>query len=46
MPLSLQPPVSTYFEASNEHDADAVAALFVEGPGAWVHDERQDHGGR
>jgi len=46
MTISLSPPVSTYFEASNAHDADAVAALFVEGPEARVHDERQDHRGR
>ena len=44
MPISLQPPVSTYFEASNAHDPDAVAALFTDD--ARVHDERQDHRGR
>ncbi|MCL6697575.1 nuclear transport factor 2 family protein [Sphingomonas sp. NSE70-1] len=43
MPPELQPPVSTYFEASNAHDAEAVASLFT--PDGWVHDERQDHRG-
>jgi ketosteroid isomerase-like protein len=44
MPLDLKPPVSVYFEASNAHDADAVAVLF--GETALVHDESQDHRGR
>src|SRR4051812_7547079 len=40
----LQPPLSRYFEASNAHDADAVASLFADD--ALVHDENADHRGR
>lgn len=44
MPTDLQPPISTYFDAKNAHDADRVAALFTED--GRVHDERHDHQGR
>jgi ketosteroid isomerase-like protein len=44
MPRDLRPPLSSYFDASNAHDADAVAALF--GETALVHDESADHRGR
>jgi len=44
MAHDLAPPLSTYFDASNAHDADAVAALFADG--ALVHDEDADHRGR
>lgn len=44
MPIELKPPLSTYYEASNAHDADKVAALF--GETALVHDENADHRGR
>jgi ketosteroid isomerase-like protein len=44
MPIDLHPPISTYFEARNAHDAAATAALFTED--GRVHDERQDHRGR
>jgi hypothetical protein len=44
MPIELKPPLSTYFEASNAHDADKVAALF--GETGLVHDEDADHRGR
>jgi ketosteroid isomerase-like protein len=44
MPLDLKPPISTYFDAKNAHDADRVAALFTED--GRVHDERHDHRGR
>jgi ketosteroid isomerase-like protein len=44
MPIELRPPLSTYFEAANAHDAAAVAALF--GEDALVHDENADHRGR
>lgn len=44
MPIELKPPLSTYFEAANEHDSAAVAALF--GENALVHDENEDHRGR
>ena len=44
MPVELQPPISTYFEARNAHDAAATAALFTED--GRVHDERNDHRGR
>ena len=44
MPIELKPPLSTYFEAANSHDAAAVAALF--GEDALVHDEKADHRGR
>lgn len=43
MSVELKPPVSRYFEATNSHRADAVAALFSnEG---LVHDEGTDHRG-
>src|SRR5258705_5267393 len=44
MPIELKPPLSAYYEASNAHDADKVAALF--GETALVHDEKADHRGR
>jgi ketosteroid isomerase-like protein len=44
MPVELKPPLSTYYEASNAHNADEVAALF--GETALVHDENSDHRGR
>jgi ketosteroid isomerase-like protein len=44
MPIEIKPPLSTYFEAANAHDAAAVAALF--GEEALVHDENADHRGR
>ena len=44
MPTSLQPPISTYFEARNAHEAPRTAALFTED--GRVHDERHDHRGR
>ena len=44
MSLDLQPPISTYFEARNAHDAARTAALFTED--GRVHDERNDHRGR
>lgn len=44
MPIELKPPLSTYYEASNAHDADKVAALF--GETALVRDENADHRGR
>jgi hypothetical protein len=44
MPIEIKPPLSTFYEASNAHDADAVAALF--GETALVHDENADHRGR
>jgi ketosteroid isomerase-like protein len=40
----LEPPLSSYFESTNAHDASAVADLF--GETALVHDEGQDHLGR
>ena len=43
MPIDLRPPISTYFDAKNAHDADRVAALFTED--GRVHDERHDHRG-
>ena len=44
MAIDLKPPLSTYFEATNAHDAETVAALF--GETALVHDENSDHFGR
>jgi hypothetical protein len=44
IPIELKPPLSTYYEASNAHDADKVAALF--GETALVQDENADHRGR
>ncbi len=44
MPIDLNPPLSTYFDAANAHDAEKVAALF--GETALVHDENADHRGR
>ena len=44
MPLDLKPPVSTYFELRNAHDAASTAALFTED--GRVHDERHDYRGR
>jgi ketosteroid isomerase-like protein len=44
MASDLKPPLSTYFAASNAHDADSVAALFADD--ALVHDENADHRGR
>ena len=44
MTADLNPPLSIYFDATNAHEATAVAALF--GETARVHDEGQDHRGR
>jgi uncharacterized protein (TIGR02246 family) len=44
MLLDLDAPILTYFEATNAHQADAVAALFASD--ALVHDEGADHRGR
>jgi hypothetical protein len=44
VPIELKPPLSTYFEATNAHEATVVAALF--GETALVHDENEDHRGR
>jgi ketosteroid isomerase-like protein len=44
MRLDLTPPITTYFETENAHDADAVAALSTED--GRVHDERHDYRGR
>jgi uncharacterized protein (TIGR02246 family) len=44
MTAELDPPLSSYFDATNAHDANGVAALF--GETAHVHDEGQDHRGR
>ena len=44
MAQDLTPPLSSYFEATNAHDAEAVASLF--GETALVHDENADHRGR
>ena len=44
MTIDLRPPLSSYFDATNAHDASEVAALF--GETARVHDEGQEHQGR
>ena len=44
MLLDLDRPILTYFEATNAHQADAVAALFT--ADGLVHDESADHRGR
>ena len=44
MLLDLDAPIRSYFEATNAHQADAVAALFTSD--ALVHDEAADHRGR
>ena len=44
MTAELKPPLSSYFDATNAHDASGVAALF--GETARVHDEGLDHQGR
>jgi len=44
MTAELTPPLSSYFDATNSHDASAVAGLF--GETAVVHDEGQDHCGQ
>jgi uncharacterized protein (TIGR02246 family) len=44
MLLDLDAPILTYFEATNAHQAEVVAALFT-GDGL-VHDESADHRGR
>jgi len=44
MPLDLNAPILTYFEATNAHQADAVAALFTSD--GLIHDEGGDHRGR
>ena len=43
MLAELAPPLSSYFEATNAHDARTVAGLF--GETAVVHDEGHDHCG-
>jgi ketosteroid isomerase-like protein len=40
----LPPAVQAYFDATNAHDAAAIAACFT--PDGWVHDEGSDHRGR
>jgi ketosteroid isomerase-like protein len=44
MLLDLDAPILTYFELSNAHQAEGVAALFADD--ALVHDENADHRGR
>ena len=44
MLIDVKPPLLRFFEATNAHDADTVAALFTDD--ALVHDERTDHRGR
>ena len=44
MSLELANPIAAFFEATNRHDADAVAECFTEH--GVVHDENADHGGR
>jgi ketosteroid isomerase-like protein len=44
MLLDLDAPILTYFEATNAHQAEAVAALFT--ADGLVHDEALDHRGR
>lgn len=44
MSLNLPPPLAEYFEASNAHNSDALAACFA--PDATVHDEGKDMRGR
>lgn len=44
MLLDLDAPILTYFEATNAHQADTVAALFASD--GLVHDEGADHRGR
>jgi|SRR6185369_14749891 hypothetical protein len=41
MTLNLAAPISAFFEATNRHDPDAVAACFT--PNGLVHDENADH---
>ena len=43
MNADIAPPLSSYFDATNAHDASVVAGLF--GETAVVHDEGQDHYG-
>lgn len=43
MPLDLPAPLSTYFEAQNAHDIDAMLATFADA--ATVRDEKQDLSG-
>jgi hypothetical protein len=44
MPPDLDLPILTYFEATNAHQADVVAALFADD--GQVHDEGGDYCGR
>jgi ketosteroid isomerase-like protein len=44
MGVDLAAPVAAFFEASNRHDAEAVAGCFT--PDALVHDENADHRGQ
>ena len=44
MPLDLEAPILAYFDLSNAHQAEGVAALFADD--ALVHDENADHRGR
>ena len=44
MPPDLAAPISAFFEATNRHDADAVADCFT--ANGLVHDENADHRGR
>jgi ketosteroid isomerase-like protein len=44
MAITLPNPISTYFDATNAHDVDAMLATFA--ADALVHDEKQDFVGR
>jgi ketosteroid isomerase-like protein len=44
MLLELTPAIGAFFDASNRHDANAVAGCFT--ADGLVHDERADHRGR
>ncbi len=44
MAITLPDPISTYFDAKNAHDVDAMLATFA--VDALVHDEKQDFAGR
>lgn len=44
MAITLLDPISTYFDATNAHDVDAMLATFA--ADALVHDEKQDFAGR
>ena len=44
IPVELARPISAFFEATNQHNADAVAGCFT--ADARVHDENADHRGK